>query len=190
MHQEQELEWKNLLNEDEFQRLYRYYQFQHDDFIQQTNHYFDTSDFLLRSSHAALRIREKGGQYTLTLKQPHPSGEGLLETHQPLEVKHAQQILTDGHCKTPEAMQPSLSLIGRKTLNVKHIGTLMTRRSIREMSHFTLFLDHSFYGQKEDYELEIEATSVTAGEQAFLDILRMHNIPKRETLNKIARLFT
>src|SRR5699024_2622220 len=55
------------------------------------NYYFETENFALKNFHSALRIREKDGAYTLTLKQPHP--EGILETHDDLSQEELQQWL-------------------------------------------------------------------------------------------------
>src|SRR5699024_11479055 len=74
--QEIEIEFKNLLTKEEFNQIRTYLSFP-DKGVAQTNFYFETKDFTLKNNHAALRIREKNGEYTLTLKQP--GGQGLLE---------------------------------------------------------------------------------------------------------------
>ncbi|MFP3488877.1 CYTH domain-containing protein, partial [Staphylococcus sp. SIMBA_130] len=53
----------------------------------QINHYFETKEFSLKELGCAIRIREKDGKYTLTLKEPHP--DGLLETHDLLTKQEA-----------------------------------------------------------------------------------------------------
>jgi uncharacterized protein YjbK len=40
---------------------------------------------LLKENKSALRIRKKGGEYVITLKEPHP--EGLLETQKIISRK-------------------------------------------------------------------------------------------------------
>ena len=88
-----EIEFKNLLTETEFEHLLRNFHISRDQFITQRNHYFDTPEFLLKDRACALRIREKDGQYEMTLKQPLPTGQGLLETNIELGSETAQAIL-------------------------------------------------------------------------------------------------
>ena len=78
MTQEIEIEFKNIVTEDEFSTLCQ--SFSINAFTKQVNHYFETPSFSLKEAGSALRIRHKGETYTLTLKQP--AEVGLLETHQ------------------------------------------------------------------------------------------------------------
>ncbi|WP_212685903.1 CYTH domain-containing protein, partial [Salmonella enterica] len=81
MAQEIEIEFKNLLTEEEYLKLLSNLPFPK--YSQtQTNYYFETEDFSLKAHGSALRIREKNGNYTLTLKETHELG--LLETHDAL----------------------------------------------------------------------------------------------------------
>ncbi|MBC3697800.1 CYTH domain-containing protein, partial [Bacillus pumilus] len=80
MAQEIEIELKQLLMKEEFEQLKQHFQLKDSDFHTQTNYYFDTPQFDIKSQFAALRMREKNGQWVLTLKEPHEIG--LLETHQ------------------------------------------------------------------------------------------------------------
>ena len=59
MSQSIEIEFKNLLSIEEFNRMITYFQLSDDDFFRQINHYFDTKDFALKNLGCALRIREK-----------------------------------------------------------------------------------------------------------------------------------
>src|SRR5690625_5863964 len=86
MTQEIEIEYKNLLTEDEFNLLLSTLPFSKECQVQK-NYYFETNNFALRGKLSALRIREKKGSYQLTLKEPHP--EGHLETHDFLTEKEA-----------------------------------------------------------------------------------------------------
>ncbi|WP_312642370.1 CYTH domain-containing protein [Hydrogenoanaerobacterium sp.] len=53
----------------------------------QTDTYYDTAEGVLRTAKASLRIREKSGRYTLTVKSPpNKSGDGT----QPLEREEAE----------------------------------------------------------------------------------------------------
>ena len=80
MDQHIEIEYKNLLTKQDFERLVQFFKIESNQFFTQQNHYFDTTDFRLKKSGSALRIREKNETYELTLKQP--AAEGKLETNQ------------------------------------------------------------------------------------------------------------
>lgn len=59
MAQEIEIELKQLLMKEEFEQLKQHFQLKDSDFHTQTNHYFDTPQFDIKSQFAALRMREK-----------------------------------------------------------------------------------------------------------------------------------
>lgn len=59
MAQEIEIEFKNLLTKNEFEKLTQAYQLDNEDFVLQENHYFDTKSFALKHKGAALRIRKR-----------------------------------------------------------------------------------------------------------------------------------
>lgn len=186
MKQEIEIEFKNLLTKEEFELLKKSFSLTEQDFPLQRNDYFDTPAFDLKQLGAALRIREKQGTYTLTLKQPHP--QGLLETHQRLTADEAlmmieTSIIIDGDVK--EVIQS----LGVDTSMLVHLGTLSTRRAEMKDETGLLVLDHSTYLAEEDYELEYEVKDATKGKQAFLNHLKRFNIPVRQTDNKIKRFF-
>src|SRR5699024_6280641 len=90
MGQEIEIEYKNLLTKQEFNHLLHHFSFPQPG-KKQTNYYFETKNFTLKENRSALRIREKDGNYQLTLKEPHVNG--LLETHDMLTESEAMDWL-------------------------------------------------------------------------------------------------
>ena len=92
MAQEIEIEFKNLVTQDEFSHLISHFHINDEDFTSQDNHYFDTPDYQLKDNQSALRIRHKSGTYTLTLKTP--LKEDLLETNQQLSKQEADSLLS------------------------------------------------------------------------------------------------
>ncbi|SHG30789.1 CYTH domain-containing protein [Ornithinibacillus halophilus] len=185
MTQEIEIEFKNLLTEHEYNQLLTALPFPNKAFSQ-TNYYFETDDFQLKEKSSALRIREKQGKYQLTLKQPH--GDGLLETHDSLTKEEAFEWL-NGHCIAKENIQEALKQMGIPLESLRFFGSLTTERREYAENDILYVLDYSTYNHQHDYELEIEAPTVTAGENAFQSILTQFQIPKRQTKNKIERLF-
>ncbi|KAA0546533.1 CYTH domain-containing protein [Bacillus sp. BGMRC 2118] len=186
MNQEIEIEFKNLLSKDEYQLLLSEYNIQNDDIISQQNHYFDTVSFALKENGAALRIRYKKETYTLTLKQP--MTEGLLETHQELSETEASAMLQGGPLLQGD-IYTIIKDLNIDTSEIRYLGTLETKRVELPYENGLLVFDHSYYLNVEDYELEYEAKSYHEGKVQFEKLLTQHNIPARQTDNKIKRFF-
>lgn len=186
MKQEIEIEFKNLVNKNEFKKLLAYFQLTDRDFIIQENHYFDTNDFQLKSAGAALRIRNKNGKFVLTLKQPHE--HGLLETHIDLTESEAQELMTETK-NFPTEMTAALQRLGISSSRLAYFGTLKTYRAEIEYKSGLLVFDHSFYLDTDDVEIEYEVQDETQGLLAFESLLQDFSIPKRNTANKIKRFY-
>ncbi|TCP22321.1 adenylate cyclase [Scopulibacillus darangshiensis] len=186
MNQEIEIEFKNILKKGEFEKLRTALNMTANHFKRQINYYFDTEDFSIKGNHSALRIRFKNGQYQLTLKQPHP--EGLLETHQHLSESEASLMIKTAKLPAGDVQ----TLLRRADIpyeDLVFLGQLTTDRAEIPFMSGELVLDHSFYLDHEDYELEFEASDRTDGQEAFDQLLTAHNIPARKTQNKIIRFF-
>ncbi|MBD3110171.1 CYTH domain-containing protein [Bacillus sp. AGMB 02131] len=188
MHQEIEIEFKNLLTKTEFDKLCDSFSLKESDFILQENHYFDSENFSLKNKGCALRIRKKKNSYEMTLKQP--AEEGLLETNETLSEDEAKAIIASN--RIPEGQ---IAKIIREELEVEpesviYFGSLRTHRAETEYEGGLLVIDHSMYLNKEDYELEYEVSDFSAGQKIFLELLKTLNIPVRQTDNKIKRFYT
>ena len=180
--QELEIEFKNLLSEQEYLTLFTHYASTKQP-VWQANDYFDTPDFELRQKGAALRIREKKQGLVLTLKQP--QAEGLLETHVTLTSAEAEDLFKYGliHSKEMNEQLKSFELQG----SLEHLGRLETERVEIELSEGLLVLDKSHYLGHTDYELEFEVADFEQGQKDFQHILMEHDISPRQTKNKIVR---
>jgi len=188
MVQEIEIEFKNLLTKNEFELLMQRYKVTCKDFISQENYYFDTANFLLKGKQSALRIRKKMDKYILTLKQPYE--QGLLETHQELTENQAATLLTnEGAEMVDGSVKEAVLSLGINPDEVQFLGALKTDRVELIDNENILVLDHSFYLNHEDYELEYEVKDPVTGKNKFLEILKQNNIPVRTTKNKIQRFF-
>ncbi|MFY4774359.1 CYTH domain-containing protein [Metabacillus sp. RGM 3146] len=186
MAQQIEIEFKNMLKENEFLTLKNHFQFEENDFKEQINHYFDTPDFAIKEKHAALRIREKGETRILTLKEP--AEIGLLETEQLLTIQEANQLKENG--LIPEGPVKE-QLIGRSISleKLEYFGSLTTIRAEKNFQNGLIVLDHSRYLEVEDYELEYEVTDEATGKIIFEKLLERFHIPIRETKNKVRRFY-
>ncbi|MGX9807082.1 CYTH domain-containing protein [Exiguobacterium acetylicum] len=180
--QELEIEFKNLLSEQEYLSLFTHYASTKQP-IWQANDYFDTPDFELRKKGAALRIREKKQGLVLTLKQPHE--DGLLETHVTLSANEAEDLFKYGliHSDEMNHQLKSFDLQG----SLEHLGRLETERIDIVLPEGLLVLDKSRYLGYTDYELEFEVSNFKQGQKDFEQLLLEHDIPQRETKNKIVR---
>ncbi|TMW74048.1 CYTH domain-containing protein [Alteribacter natronophilus] len=186
MNQEIEIEYKNLLDENEYSRLKDTF-FTRDTPFSQTNHYFDTEDFLLKEHGSMLRIREKNSGYVLTLKQPHE--KGLLETHQNLSENEADAAFNGSGIPEGDVLHhlnKSLNVEGRF---LTYLGSLTTKRLETEMDEGLLVLDESTYLGVTDYELEFESSDEDRGRKAFQQLLREFSIKERHTMSKSHRFF-
>lgn len=186
MSQNIEIEFKNIVTKQEFEKLKAHFQVKESHFFIQKNHYFDTPDFALKENGSALRIRKKGNRYELTLKQPHP--DGLLETNEDLHVDSVEEIIKSGSI-TNKFIR---SLIAKMNINpdtLEYFGSLTTNRAEIEYGQGIIVLDHSCYLNIEDYELEYEVTNRAEGNVLFTNLLTELEIPIRKTENKIKRFY-
>lgn len=186
MAQEIEIEYKNLLTKDEFDRLLTNLPFPRDSQIQ-TNYYFETEDFALRQQLSAIRIREKNGNYQLTLKEPHP--DGLLETHDMLTEKESFSWL-HGNIIVKKNVFKQLDNLNISYKDLIYFGKLKTERREVNYENVLIVLDISSYNGQVDYEFELEAPHKEIGEKIFHQLLHQHQITIKNTPNKIERFFT
>lgn len=186
MAQEIEIEFKNLLTKDEFDHLLASLPFPKESQTQ-VNHYFETADFALRERSSALRIREKNGNYQLTLKEPHP--DGLLETHDSLTAQEALDCL-QGNMIKKEHTDKQLTQLNISTEHLIYYGSLTTKRREVLYDGVCIVLDESIYNGKTDYEFELEAPNYEAGQKIFDKLLKDHQIVIKYTPNKIQRFFS
>jgi uncharacterized protein YjbK len=182
-----EIEFKNLLTEEEFLHLKTHFLLDSANFKKQVNHYFDTPSFSLKDHHSALRIREKGSQFEMTLKQP--ADQGLLETTQLLSAAQADEILSTGKLLDGEVKEDVSKMIDDAD-ELQYFGSLTTERAEFEYKCGLLVLDHSYYLNTEDYEIEYEVTDEAEGFRIFSALLDELKIPVRTTDNKIKRFYT
>ncbi|OIK11159.1 CYTH domain-containing protein [Bacillus sp. MUM 116] len=186
MFQNIEIEFKNMLMKEEYDFLLKKFNIAEKSIITQENHYFDTLDFALKNKHSALRIRQKGKQYEMTLKQP--ADVGLLETTQKITEKEAALAIQES--KLPGgAIKDLLSKINIVFSEMRYFGSLVTKRAELEYKGGLLVLDHSLYLNKEDFELEYEVENDQIGKQNFEVLLNKYAIPHRKTENKIQRFY-
>ena len=187
MMQELEIERKNLLTKDEYNRLITGLSLTEVTPENQRNHYFETADFQLKQVGSALRIREKNGAYVLTLKEP--QGDGLLETHEPLTKEEAHQLIANNGVIKP-TIATRIKALGVSVEALMFGGTLETNRIEVNQDDVLVVLDESHYLGHVDYELEVEGPSLKVTEARLAALLARFSITKKDTPNKIARFYS
>lgn len=186
MAQELEIEFKTLLSESDYLKLYQQYHLETQDFIDQTNIYFDTPDQQLFEKRFGLRIRQFENSGELTLKCP-TKGHGLLEITDYLSAEQLATLIK----------QKSILTIGEvaKKLTEHHIlieqlaptASLRTKRYEIELPIGLLAIDESWYGNGHDYELELEVSDEIKGRKDFKAFLEQLKITYQPSENKIIR---
>lgn len=187
MTQEIEIEFKNLVTKADFNKLITIFKVDPSEFKPQYNYYFDTANFQLKIHNCALRIREKQGEYTLTLKQPNKIG--LLETHQTIGRNEAKKAFQSGHLPKGTVANQLLTSFQIDISSCRFLGSLATHRAERPHAQGILVFDHSVYLDVEDYEIEYEVTDEQHGKREFQKLFSEYNIPIKHTDNKIKRFF-
>lgn len=186
-----EIEAKVLLSEEEYLTLIKYLHLERYKKIKQTNHYVDSVDRKLKANDIALRIRENE-DFVLTLKTP--LSEGLLEKNQTISWRDYSDLEEQGIFPNGD-IKNFLEICGFNPLELKVLASLTTYRIELELNDGLLCLDENVYGakgNKRDYELEIESTSMEKAEEAARKILTEAGITsfKFNTLSKQARAVT
>ncbi|MDR2515682.1 MAG: CYTH domain-containing protein [Christensenellaceae bacterium] len=122
----------------------------------QTNHYFDTEDFLLLGRGDSLRARQKGGalraEYKLFAGMERGARDSL-EFSWPLGELPEEIILNRGALGLPQGVFPG---------PYRLLGALHTFRRDFAAKGLLLSLDESHYLGQTDFELEIESPSADA----------------------------
>ncbi|ANU13744.1 CYTH domain-containing protein [Planococcus halocryophilus] len=184
MTKELEIEFKNMLTQQEYSRLLEDFTDFHNGPVTQHNHYFDTADFQLKKQLSALRIRNKNERFECTLKIP--ASVGHYEITDQLTEEQAQHMLALTSFDATEVKDALLTLdVSPSQLNL--IGTLTTHRVEFDFLGGLLVIDHSEYNGQEDFELEYEVTDAETGHLNFLNFLHQQEIPERPANKKIAR---
>ncbi|MDQ7193327.1 CYTH domain-containing protein [Staphylococcus felis] len=183
---EKEIEFKQLLDAHQYQKIKNTY-FQNQDPFSQKNYYIDTPDMQISKHQMALRIREKGNSnFELTLKVP--DSVGLTEYNTPISSLPSASV----NLSYKLLSQEILTVLNKKTIDVHQLGilgALETHRLEKQLPSGLLVLDHSLYLDTEDYELEFEVNTYQQGLLAFQDILEQFEIQHQPPLNKVQRFF-
>jgi len=186
--EEIEIEFKSMLTQNEYEKLLRYYDVMDDQFVMQTNLYFDTADFQLKKHGMGLRIRRFAAKAEATLKIPQPVG--LLEVTDTLMITDVDRAIEREQFPEATEILARLKQLNISLSDLSLIGKLITKRAEFTISKGKLALDESWYVNQHDFELELEVIDSSYTEDDFNQLLEKFNLPYRKTQNKIARAVT
>lgn len=168
-----EIEYKCVLNPNDYQKLWENYQ--NKETVIQINHYFDTAELMLHQQRSMMRIREINQQFLFTFKEvcgEHRQEHELILPSCSLDYPEIQQFIQKRHISQP--LMP--------------LGTLTTQRTMWQDNYGTWCLDRNWYFDQEDYELEYELfTAQPVAYQKYIDFLNSQKIPYKKAAGKYSR---
>ena len=180
-----EIEFKQLLTQSQYQSIYKTY-FQDVGTFSQTNYYIDTPQFDLKANQSALRIRVKDDYNEMTLKIP--AEVGLME------YNFETRVVPELNKSITTQMLPAEIIKKKKKMDfdlnqLVILGALTTERLEKEVNGNLLVLDKSRYLAFEDFELEFEVDDYDEGFKQFKNILEQFNMQHEIPDNKVQRFF-
>lgn len=174
-----EIEAKALLTHEDYEKILDHFGLDVSDGFIQKNYYIDTDNRDLRKLGLSLRIRKLNG-YVMTLKLP--MAEGLLEKSQNLlrdqfDLFQQKQVFPEGD------ISDFIESLYIRPEDLKIIASLSTLRIEKQYEDLTLAIDENRYADNQDYEIEIEATSLKRAKALLEKICAEVGIPYRENFD-------
>jgi len=177
-----EVEFKTLLTREEYRRLRE--KFKNNSADTQTNHYFDTARFSLKSTDTSLRVRERNN-LELTLKKK--KGYTIQQFSYEITREQFEEIKQTGLLPECEISNEVKGIIGEQKIN--NFMSLSTERMVFPYSKGYLFLDKSSYLGVVDFELQYVAKNYHNGKQEFIAIIGELGIQYKKAEKKIKRAY-
>ena len=186
MEKNQENECKVLLNSDDYETIYNYFDLDKCPLIKQVNYYFDTINFKLANNKYNLRVRHvlDKDTFTLTVKVPQNDGSNLEInediTYEEFKILIEKNELPNGYIKEriEEFNDEKIILL----------ASLITSRYEFEYNSGMMALDYNEYNGKYDYELEFEGLDMEHAKYIITKLFDELNIDfKFSTISKTKR---
>ncbi len=157
-----EIEAKALVSQADYKKLAK--KFSAYPRYTQTNYYIDSESRILVKDDIALRIRQKGERYELTLKTP--LSEGRLEKN--TVISEADFVAYRDHGTFPKGdISRFLTMLGFNISELRILTSLTTDRIDVEYKGGLLSIDRNTYSGETDYEVELEYNNMD-GAKAIL----------------------
>ncbi|MCI0130778.1 MULTISPECIES: CYTH domain-containing protein [Enterococcaceae] len=188
MSKELEIEFKNMLTKIEFEQLIMKY-FPTTPAFSQTNCYFDTPNTQLKELSMGLRLRKRVGKNECTLKIPTKNEHAYQEITDNLTEEQITHLIKEKRIYAQGEVARYLESINVPINELNMIGSLTTNRREKKLNNNTLLVvDENYFDKMIDFELEMEVTVSSQGEQFFNDFLIKEEIKRRPASKKIARM--
>ena len=166
-----EIEAKALVSQDDYRKLAKL--FPDSPRYTQTNHYIDSDTRILNKEGIALRIREKSGQYELTLKTP--LSQGLLEKNCVITKQQFDDFKEKGIFPKGDTSR-FLTMLDIDIATLKILTSLTTDRIDVEYKGGLLSIDRNCYSGKTDYEVEFEYNNLGGAKKVLSDLFEENGI--------------
>ena len=181
---EKEIEFKNLLDKDDYDKLYEKLELKNIPSVHNANYYYDDSSNNLHLNNAAIRIRHSESKKEITLK--------IKGTHENIEVNvslNNDTVLEKLEPRDlPFEIQQTLEKYNIKITTLKLFQQIKTLRKEKHSYNGLIVLDKTtFLNNIIDYELEFEVKDYNQGKKDFEKLLNDFNIEKNPAEPKIAR---
>ena len=177
-----EIEAKVILSRQDYKKVFDTLKTKITDTHTQTNFYIDSQERVLKKNDIALRSREYNRTYVLTCKTP--LSEGLLEKNQEIKEKVALEMINLNRFPSG-GIQDFLELLDIDVSNLEVLASLTTRRNELSIDSSKISLDENTYGNKVDYEIEVEDSAMKLAEDRIEEILKPLGITY--SLNKVSK---
>ncbi|WP_273478171.1 CYTH domain-containing protein [Ignavigranum ruoffiae] len=180
-----EQEYKTMLRKDEFERLIDQLGFEPRSALIQSNYYYDTPDHQLAKINAALRLRVFKDRSEWTIKQ-------LISELRSIEITQEQGPVDS----ISSAINPTwftdadlIKFIHNHQIPIEQLQLhyqMSTHRYLYPVPGATFCLDHSFFPQTEDYELECELEDLDQA-NVWFDFLDQYQLEYKPAAKKLSR---
>lgn len=178
-----EIEAKVLVSQADYRKLTA--KFKDHPRYMQTNYYVDTEDRKLAKEGFALRIRERQGQYELTLKAP--LSQGLLEKNLVISINDFAAFRDFQEFPKGDIAR-FLTMLDFDVPSLKILTSLSTERIDVEYEGGLLSIDRNAYSGQTDYEVEFEFNNLAGAEAILERLLKENDIPVAfSTASKMTR---
>lgn len=179
---DQERELKVILTKEQAEKLLDQIPFEKP--RTQINTYYDSPEGAFKEKGIALRIRQ--------IVRDHGDDEWILTIKKPLDAitKYEYEKPTSAHSLDKLPVEDILWIKSHIQIpdNIEKLVSFKTERRIVQLDHAEVSLDHTFFANHDDYEIEYEYRTDHDGVQAFNELLKPLNIHfEKNCLSKLAR---
>ncbi len=176
-----EIEQKALITKEEHDRLVQEHQVIKT--IEQSNIYFDTDEDYFKTLSSALRVRKIEDKYELTLKIKAAQNGGHTEHNFEIDRETLDYMIHEQ--RVPHQLY---NIVDKHLILTKH-AIIVTERKLINFDNHIVELDLTDFGNKIDYEIEIESEDLNTATSTMDKFLKENNIEFRKSSSKIKRYF-